>query len=173
MKQKIQYFNRLAVVIFAASIHIFGSCNETVKSAETTNNSDSISGEEPTVKEVAFQIANGYFLKNNVPDSLLNNPKIETQEMFDKLFGMATVMGENGKPTAINFDTHFAIAVALPETDKATILAPDNIISDGSNMTFNYKIRVGQQSTATIKPLLIVIVDKQNTGNVTAKGSTN
>ena len=48
--------------------------------------------------EVAFEVAKNYFFKNDqvIPEY----PKITTEEEFNKLFGMATTMGENGKPMA-------------------------------------------------------------------------
>ena len=51
--------------------------------------------------EVPFEVAKNYFFKNNqvIPEY----PKIVSEEEFNKLFGMATTMGEDGKPTAIDF----------------------------------------------------------------------
>ena len=38
-------------------------------------------------------------------------PKITTEEEFNKLFGMATIMGKDGKPTAIDFTKQFVLGV--------------------------------------------------------------
>ena len=53
--------------------------------------------------EVAFEVAKNYFFKNN--QEIPSSPKITTSEEFGKLFGMATTMGKEGKPTEIDFTT--------------------------------------------------------------------
>ena len=72
--------------------------------------------------EVVFEVAKNYFFKNDqvIPEY----PKITTEEEFTKLFGMATKMGEDGKPTAIDFTKQFVLAIVLPETDFATEINP-------------------------------------------------
>jgi len=66
-------------------------------------------------KEVAFEIAKNYFFKND--QAIPTSPKITTEEDFEKLFGMATTMGEDGKPTEIDFTKKFVLAIVLPVTD--------------------------------------------------------
>ena len=53
------------------------------------------------VKDVSYILAANYFVKNTV--NQLDNPKIETAEKFNEIFGMATTMGKEGKPTEIDF----------------------------------------------------------------------
>ena len=63
---------------------------------------------EENSNEVAFEVAKNYFFKNDheIPAS----PKITTAEEFGKLFGMATTMGKDGKPTEIDFTKQFVLA---------------------------------------------------------------
>ena len=72
--------------------------------------------------EVAFEVAKNYFFKNDqvIPEY----PKITTEEEFNKLFGMATTMGKDGKPTAIDFTKQFVLAIVLPVTDITTEINP-------------------------------------------------
>ena len=74
-------------------------------------------------KEVAFGIAKNYFFKNDL-DILPASPKITTEENFNKLFGMATTMGKDGKPTSIDFSKQFVLVIVLPVTDIATEINP-------------------------------------------------
>ncbi len=60
--------------------------------------------------EVPYQEAKNYFVKNTYGEEENANLKIETQELFDKIFGPAPVMGEGGKPTAIDFAKQYVVA---------------------------------------------------------------
>lgn len=82
-------------ILFAfAAIMALAACGN--KQAATPTSEDNV---EST--EIAFEVAKNYFFKNNqvIPEY----PKIVSEEEFNKLFGMATTMGEDGKPTAIDF----------------------------------------------------------------------
>ena len=82
-------------ILFAfAAIMALAACGN--KQAATPTSEDNVES-----SEVAFEVAKNYFFKNNqvIPEY----PKIVSEEEFNKLFGMATTMGEDGKPTAIDF----------------------------------------------------------------------
>ena len=82
-------------VLFAfAALIALAACGN--KQAATPTSEDNVES-----SEVAFEVAKNYFFKNNqvIPEY----PKIVSEEEFNKLFGMATTMGEDGKPTAIDF----------------------------------------------------------------------
>lgn len=118
--------------------------------------------------DVPFAIAKNYFVKNTV--NTLDNPKIETAEKFGEVFGMATTMGENGKPTNIDFSMQNVIAVVLPETDMDTQISPVALQkNEKGNMVLIYKSVVGQKQTFSIRPFFAIIVDKKETGPVTLK----
>ena len=70
--------------------------------------------------EVAFEVAKNYFFKND--QKIPSSPKITTAEEFGKLFGMATTMGENGKPTPIDFTKKFVLAIVQPRKSLQTDL---------------------------------------------------
>ena len=59
--------------------------------------------------DIPFIVTKNYFTKNTVKRGGLENPKIETKENFDGIFGAATTM--NGKPSEINFSKQYVIAV--------------------------------------------------------------
>lgn len=118
--------------------------------------------------EVPYQEAKNYFVNNTVEK--LDNHKITDQETFESIFGMATTMGDEGRPTAIDFSKEFAIAVVLPETQKQITLHPKKLTQDEKGtLTFRYSKEKGEDLTHTIKPVLIVIVDNQYDGTVKVK----
>ena len=97
--------------------------------------------------EVAFEVAKNYFFKNDqvVPEY----PKIVSEEEFNKLFGMATKMGEDGKPTAIDFTKQFVLAIVLPETDFATEINPVKVEEKGDSLLYTYEIKSGEKQSFT------------------------
>ena len=109
--------------------------------------------------EVAFEVAKNYFFKNDqvIPEY----PKITTEEEFNNLFGMATTMGENGKPTAIDFTKQFVLAIVLPVTDFATEINPVKVEEKGDSLLYTYEIKSGEKQSFSIQPVSIIILDKK------------
>lgn len=151
---------------FAATILVVGlaACGGN-QTSETATTEKEESQEAPMEKEVSFRIAEKYFLKNDAPS--LPDPKIDSAEEFQKFFGSATVMGDDGKPTAIDFQRQFVIAVAKPSTNMATELTPVSLVDDGAGtLTLSYKVEEGEEQSHTIRPALVVIVSKTAEGDV-------
>ena len=128
-----------------------------------TNNSTETVMQQAETDEVAFEVAKNYFFKNNqqIPES----PKITTEEDFNKLFGMATVMGEDGKPTPIDFTKQFVLAIVLPVTDMATEINPVKVEAKSDSLFYTYEVKTGEKQTFTIQPVSIIILDKQYENN--------
>lgn len=115
---------------------------------------------------VPFLEAKNYFVKNNVQPENLVNPKITSQAEFDNIFGMATTMGEQGKPTPIDFSKQYVIALVGKPTDKATTLTATSLTKSGNTITLGYTETVGEKQSYTIQPFLILVVDNQYQGDV-------
>lgn len=113
--------------------------------------------------EVAFEIAKNYFFKND--QQIPASPKITTEEEFNKLFGMATVMGEDGKPTSIDFTKQFVLAIVLPVTDTATEINPVKVEAKSDKLFYTYEVKSGEKQTYSIQPVSIIILDKQYEDN--------
>lgn len=114
-----------------------------------------------TSKEIPFTLAKGYFVKNTFSKKELRNPKITDQNTFDHIFGMATVMGEDGKPTPIDFHKIFVIAVIEAKTDLNTSIAPLSLKKiKKRTLLFSYKVKTGIPLSYTIRPCLLILVDK-------------
>lgn len=119
-------------------------------------------------KEIPFETAKNYFVLNTIEK--LENPKITDQESFENIFGMGTTMGEEGKKTNIDFSKEFVIGVVLPETQQQIKLHPKKLTqNDQGDLTFIYSKEKGEDLQHTIKPILMVVVDKKYEGNVEVK----
>jgi hypothetical protein len=117
---------------------------------------------------VPYAVAEKYFVKNNVDK--IEDPKIVTQEKFSELFGTATTMGKGGKPTKIDFDKEYVIALALPSTEFETSILPVSLVkNEKKEIVFTYRINKGKKQTFSIRPALAIIVDKTNDGKVVVK----
>ena len=149
------------------------SCQAQVKPNKKTQTKDQASNKKGKSDDIPYTIAQRYFVKNTVKPNSLKNPKIETAEMFDEFFGAATVMGEGGRPTQIDFSKQFVIAVISGDTNYSTEIIPVSLKKGKDQIVFNYQIKVGEKLSFTIGPVLIIIVDKSNKGKVTTKQQKN
>ena len=124
----------------------------------TNDSTGSVKPREEAV-EIPFEVAKNYFFRND--QQIPNSPKITTEEDFNKFFGMATVMGEDGKPTTIDFTKQFVLAVVYPETDTDLEINPINVKTRGNSLIYTYEAKAGEKQSFTIQPFSIIILDKQ------------
>lgn len=140
-------------IIFAlVSLLALAACNSNRPSEATVVNNGAAA-------EVAFEVAKNYFFKNDkqIPAS----PKITTEEEFNNLFGMATTMGEDGKPTAIDFSKKFVLAIVLPVTDMATEITPVKVEAKGDSLFYDFEVKRGDKQSFSTQPVSVIILDKQ------------
>ena len=143
-------------IIFAfATLLAVVAC--TTKPAETTVENNN------AAEEVAFEVAKNYFFKND--QTIPASPKITTEEEFNKLFGMATTMGEDGKPTEIDFTKQFVLAIVLPVTDIATEITPVKLEAKGDSLFYTYDVKTGEKQSFTIQSVSIIILDRKFENN--------
>lgn len=114
--------------------------------------------------DVPYTVAQRYFVKNNVAE--LPNGAITTEQEFFRIFGEATVMGKNGRPTQINFQRQFVIAVTVPETDIDTEILPTSLRQEADSLVLSYNVKRGEKRSYTIQPVLVLVVDKKYEGTV-------
>lgn len=117
-----------------------------------------------TNREVPYTVAQRYFVKNDVAQ--LPNGAITTEQEFYSLFGQATAMGTDGRPTQINFQRQFVIAVTVPPTDTDTDIEPVALHQYANSLVLTYSVSRGEQRSYTIQPLLLLVVDKKYEGTV-------
>ena len=126
--------------------------NQKQTAAMVTESSNEISG-------IAFEVAKNYFFKNN--QEIPASPKITTAEEFGKLFGMATTMGKEGKPTEIDFTKQFVLAIVLPVTNLATEINPARLEEKGDTLFYFYDAKVGEAQSYSTQPISLIILDKK------------
>lgn len=115
--------------------------------------------------DISFTIAKNYFVKNSIKQ--LDNPKIETDKRFNEIFGMATTMDKNGKPTKIDFSKQYVIAVLKPETELNVSIKPEGLKrNEKKEIVFTYKCRTGERQSYTTLPNIAIIVDKSEKGKI-------
>ena len=100
-----------------------------------------------------------YYFKNG--QDIPGNPKLDTEEAFASLFGMAPVMGESGKPTPVDFSKEFVIAVVYPVTEYHTELAPESLCLENGELVFTYTETVGEKQSWSMQPILLVKVSRK------------
>lgn len=122
--------------------------------------------------QIPYTVANRYFVNNTVPDGAFVVPKITTQEAFDRLFGMAPVMGKDGQPTPIDFEQQYVIAVVDAVINKSVNLSAKSLTVQKEVLTLTYEKTEGSEElTAYFRHCLIVIVDKKYVGEVEVKNT--
>ena len=115
---------------------------------------------KPNDTQVPFVVAHNYFVRNDAIEPI--PAKIVSLDEFEQYFGMAAFMGKKGQPTPIDFETQYAIAVVLPETNHSTELLAESLIDDGQKLTFIYHVDVApEENTWTQVPVLLIFVDRQ------------
>ena len=143
-------------IIFAfATLLAVVACTTKPTEATVENNN--------AAEEVTFEVAKNHFFKND--QTIPASPKITTEEEFSKLFGMATTMGEDGKPTEIDFTKQFVLAIVLPVTDIATEITPVKLEAKGDSLFYTYDVKTGEKQSFTIQPVSIIILDKKYENN--------
>jgi len=116
---------------------------------------------------VPYKVAKNYFFRNDA--AIPADPLVKTREQFESLFGMATVMGKDGMPTEIDFEKEFVIALVLPETSCPTTITPLSLTDNGETLLFQYKVERQEESTFTMVPCMVLVVDRQHLKCVTLK----
>ena len=141
------------IFLLALATTISVSCNS-VKSGDAVLNA-----------EIPYKEAKNYFVKNNV-ESTIEVSKFENQQDFDQVFGMATTMGENGKPTPIDFSKEFVVAqIEDPSTQKVE-LKPISIRKNANILEIKYRKILGKDQSYTSQPAMILIIDNKYKGDV-------
>lgn len=115
---------------------------------------------QPTAQGVPYQLAKNYFVANTLGDGPLSNPIIDNQNQFSSMFGMATTMGENGKPTAIDFDKQFVIALVGKVTDQPETFTVQKLEKKKSGLELYYKVSTTAKQSYTSQSAALLIIDR-------------
>lgn len=151
-------------VILALTIFLHACGNKQI--AGNKEYSDSQTKAASAVEAVIpFTLASNYFVRNDYLDSATHLLKLETHEAFDRVFGMAATMNLAGKPTPINFNTHYVLACIGNSSNKNMELQATSLMSGHGNILLTCISKEGSVQSFTSRNALILLVDKQYQGN--------
>lgn len=114
-----------------------------------------------TAQEIPYQIANNYFVNNTYPDKEIHVLKITSEQKFNEVFGMATTMGNEGKPTEINFSKSFVIAIIDSENKVTEKIYIKDLRIERKKLNLRYGIKKRTEpSSASFRFAKILILDR-------------
>lgn len=112
------------------------------------------------VKDIPYLTVDNYFVRNDVEGT--SPTTIKVSDEFERYFGMAATMGPGGRPTDVDFNKYYVICVALPPTDLETGLSVVSLSEVREDeLILSYGIRRGERRSYSIRPLLLLMVDKK------------
>jgi hypothetical protein len=157
--------------ILSGIILLTSSCNETKPTEKSQSPMEDTSEITHTENmEIPYTIMQRYFVLNTFTKDNLPQAKIDNQATFESIFGMATVMGENGRPTSIDFSKEYVIAITDKISSQLVEFTPRKLYREKNQLIFEYtkKTDIKEQSY-TMRPLLMIKVSKEYQGEVVLK----
>lgn len=123
---------------------------------------------------IPYTLAKNYFVKNTYKDIAQNkkdNSELQIfqfsfQQDFEKIFGMATIMGNDGKPTTIDFTKNNVIACVADESDITNSIEIISLNKSEKNIEFTCKRVIGEKKSSTSQESVLLIVDKKYSGDI-------
>jgi len=124
---------------------------------------------------IPYTIAKNYFVKNIYKDLIKHDTKDNSelqifqfsfQRDFEKLFGMATTMGNDGKPTIIDFTKSYVIACVADESDITNSIEIISLNKSEKKIEFTCKRVIGEKKSSTSQQSVLLIVDKKYLGDI-------
>jgi len=113
-------------------------------------------------KSVQYEWLQNYYVRNDV-DLDFSKPQhlvIDNENDFNHYFGPAAIMG--GKPTDINWNKQFVIAILLPETNKPTMVTPMGVKQSPGNVIFKYQVNKGRKTSYKLIPFAAVALNRSS-----------
>ena len=108
---------------------------------------------------VHYTTLENYYVRNDVDCSKTQRLIFDNKQDFEGYFGMAATMG--GRPTEINWNKQYVVALILPETKRATSINPVNVkVANDNILVFSYDVKKGDKLSHTMVPFTAVAIDK-------------
>ena len=111
-----------------------------------------------SVTPVTYQLANNYFIKNNVTGLVPRH--IRSSAEFTRYFGMAATMGKNGKPTPIDFAVQDVIVYDAGIVQKQLEITPLTLNHAQDKLILDVRIHSGSRQSYQMHPFILLIVPK-------------
>lgn len=154
---------RIICSAVALAVAFFTACNNPRYQEASGPGTDTA---DTAGKNVEYRLARNYFVRSDADLSGFSSLKIETQQAFDAIFGPATVMGDEGTPTPIDFNRKYAVAIINPVTDHDVALDVKQVEKAGDLITVTYSETSGEKQTMQTRPFLLLVLDKKDDGRV-------
>ena len=100
-----------------------------------------------------------YYVRNDA--ELPIEARIGDRATFESLVGMATLMGTDGQPTPVDWDSEFVLAVVNPATNYLTKLSPGSLRQENGDLVFTFIEAVGEKQSYWSLPVLMIKVDRE------------
>jgi hypothetical protein len=152
------------VFVLAATLLTY-ACSPNEKTKDS-GEAASVEVTKPTEADVPFTEAKNYFVRNDYIESELHSVKITNQADFDSIFGAARTMGEDGKPTPIDFSKQYVIACIAKTSDKITALAVNSLKKTDNTILLTYNQTEGEKQSFTSRRLILLIVGNEHEGEI-------
>lgn len=124
-----------------------------------------------TGEKVPYTEPKNYFVRNDIDTSSVKTFKIASKEELETVLGMATTI--KSRPTPIDFSKEFVIVVAGKPTDVSTQYEISALMHKGGTITVVYQINTGDKMSYSIRPFLLLAVDKKFDGMLRTVGPVN
>lgn len=105
--------------------------------------------------------AQRYFYGNAHPAPEGGVMKVESAAELSEFFGMATAMGEGGRPTPIDFSKSVAVAVVLPVTDRTTEIRDVEFRETDGALVVSCRVTEGEKRSFSIQPMRLFVLDQK------------
>ena len=74
---------------------------------------------------------------------------------------MAALMGTDGQPTPVDWDSEFVLAVVNPATNYQTELGPESLRQENGELVFTFIEAVGKKQSYWSLPVLMIKVERK------------
>ena len=123
---------------------------------------------QTAVDDIPYKLAKNYFVRNDYPDKEIHIFRITSQKKFDDIFGAATLMGEEGKPTEIDFTKSDVIALINDSSNNIADLKINSLKQTKGKINLNYSFSQTAAQSYQSRHFALLIVDKKYTGALSA-----
>lgn len=109
-----------------------------------------------------------YFVNNTFPDDgAVKLLRITSQSEMESVFGQATLMGEGGQPTKVDFAKEQLIAVIAPASQTIVALTLNSLVKNYNQINLNYHIEEAESNKSyTSRHYMLLSIDKQFKGRI-------
>ncbi len=113
---------------------------------------------------IKYKETSHYFVRNDVKDY---SPRlIQSNEEFERYFGAAATMGNDGLPTSIDFAKQNVIAIMEAQTNIDTDIKISSIKKENGKIVVRYKVvKTGDPRSYSTVPCLLLRIDKKHGSN--------